>query len=189
MVAQAALEELDLDRLIFLPASQSPFKPGIRPAAGSQRLRWLRMALVGQSRCCVDAMELERGGTSYTIDTVRAIKELHPGATLFNLIGADHVPQLPRWRNAESLAELVEFVVIPRPGSPPVSLPELYRLRYLRGWPINVSSSEIRERIRQGLTVHHLVPEAVAEDLSRNLPYGCDETITRATCHTRGLRE
>jgi len=179
MVAQSALEELGLDRLIFIPAWQSPFKPASRPVAGLHRLRWLRMSLAGQSRCCVDPLELERGGASYTIDTVRVFKEIHPRETLFYLIGADHVAQLPQWRGAESLAAMVEFVVIPRPGSPCVSLPRLYRLRHLRGWPIDVSSSEIRERVRRGLAIHHLVPTAVAEDLSSNRFYGSEETIPR----------
>jgi nicotinate-nucleotide adenylyltransferase len=189
MVAQAALEELGLDRLVFIPAWQSPFKPDVRPASGSERLRWLRMALVGQSRCCVDSIELEREGTSYTIDTVRAFRDLHPEASFFYLIGADHVPQLPLWRDAESLAALVEFVVIPRPGSLCVSLPKPYRIRHLKGWPIAVSSSEIRDRVRRGLAIHHLVPDAVAEDLSRNVPYsGGERTEPNTTYPQSGFR-
>lgn len=171
LVAQAALEELNLDRLVFIPASQSPFKPGLQPADGGKRLRWLRLALAGQTRCQVDTVELDRGGVSYTIETVRIFKESHPAATLFYLVGADHVPQLPQWRDAESLAGLVEFVVIPRPGAFPVSTPGVFRLRHLKGWPINVSSSQIRERIRHGLSVRHLVPEAVAEDLENGQVY------------------
>lgn len=177
MVAQAALEELELDRLVFIPAWRSPFKPDVRPASGSERLRWLRMALVGQSRCSVDSIELEREGTSYTIDTVRVFKDLHPEASFFFLIGADHVSQLPRWRESESLAALVEFVVIPRQGPPSSPPPRPYRTRHLKGWPMTVSSSEIRDRVRRGLPIHHLVPESVAEDISRNAPYsGGDRT-------------
>lgn len=135
----------------------------------------MRMALIGQSRCSVDPIELTRGGTSYAIDTVHAFKMRYPGVDFFFLIGADHVSQLPLWRDAESLATLVEFVVIPRPGSPPASLPKPYRITHLKGWPMAVSSSEIRDRIRRGLTIHHLVPDSVAEELSKSALYPGDD--------------
>ena len=171
LVAEAALEELGLDRLVFIPAFQSPFKPDVKPVEGARRLRWLRLALAGQTRCRVDSMELKRGGASYTIDTVREFGRCHPGAMLFLLIGADQLAQLPLWREAEALATLVEFVVIPRPGAPVVSLPGRYRIHPLRGWFVDISSSEIRRRIRVGLPVHHLLPGEVAQDIAGDSPY------------------
>jgi len=171
LVAQAALEELELDRLVFIPAAQSPFKPESELAPAALRLRLLRLALAGQTRCAVDDLEVRRGGVSYTVDTVRHFAELHPRACFFWLIGADHVAKLPLWRGAAALAELVEFVVIPRPGEEPASLPAPYRLRQLRGWPSRVSASEIRERVRQGMTVGHLVPGIVAGVLETEAIY------------------
>ena len=163
LVAQAALEELALDRLFFIPAAQSPFKPGSRPAPDAARLRMLRRSLAGQSRTEVHCDELTRGGVSYSIDTVNAFRARNPGAELFWLIGADHVPTLPQWREALALAEAVTFVVIPRPGQPQASLPLPWRLRHLRGWPLGVSSSEIRDRVRNRLSYEHLVPSGTAE--------------------------
>ncbi len=163
LVAQAALEELALDRLFFIPAAQSPFKPNSRPAPDAARLRMLRRSLAGQSHTEVHADELSRGGISYSIDTVNAFKARHPGAELFWLIGADHVPTLTQWRDAEALAQAVTFVVIPRPGQPQASLPSPWRLRHLRGWPLGVSSSEIRDRIHRGLPFEHLVPDGAAD--------------------------
>jgi nicotinate-nucleotide adenylyltransferase len=163
LVAQAALEELALDRLFFIPAAQSPFKPISRPAPDAARLRMLRRSLAGQSHTEVHADELSRGGISYSIDTVNAFKARHPGAELFWLIGADHVPTLTQWRDAEALAQAVTFVVIPRPGQPQASLPSPWRLRHLRGWPLGVSSSEIRDRIHRGLPFAHLVPDGAAD--------------------------
>lgn len=163
LVAQAALEELALDRLFFIPAAQSPFKPGSRPAPAAARLRMLRRSLAGQSRTEVHCDELTRGGVSYSIDTVNAFRARNPGAELFWLIGADHVPTLPQWREALALAEAVTFVVIPRPGQPQASLPPPWRLRHLRGWPLGVSSSEIRDRVRNGMSFEHLVPSGTAE--------------------------
>ncbi len=163
LVAQAALEELALDRLFFIPAAQSPFKPGSRPAPDAARLRMLRRSLAGQSRTEVHCDELTRGGVSYSIDTVNAFQARNPGAELFWLIGADHVPTLPQWREALALAEALTFVVIPRPGQPQATLPPPWRLRHLRGWPLGVSSSEIRDRVRKGMSFEHLVPSGTAE--------------------------
>lgn len=164
LVARAALEELELDRLTFLPAARSPFKPDAAPAPSALRLRMLRLALAGERRFDVDDREVRRGGVSYTVDTVRElIAHEFLEATLFWLIGADHVITLPSWREAEALAGLVEFVVISRPGERAVELPPSFRLRPLRGWPLRLSSSEIRDRVRRGKSIRHLVPPAVAE--------------------------
>src|SRR6266404_1714406 len=116
LVAQAAREELSLTRLFFIPAGQSPFKPDRRPTPAAERLRLLRLALAGKDWCEIDEQEIKRGGVSYTIETARDYARRFPEAELFYLIGADHVPQLPKWREAAELARLLEFVVIPRPG-------------------------------------------------------------------------
>jgi len=165
LVAQAALDELELTRLVFIPAAQSPLKAAPAQAPASERLRLLRLALAGWTRCEVDDQEIRRGGISFTIDTVRHYASRFPGASLFYLLGADNVPSLPRWRQADELARLVEFVVIPRPGQvPPTSLPP-FRLRLLEGVPTAVSSSLVRARLRAGRSVDGLVPPAVAEAL------------------------
>src|SRR5262245_60285119 len=123
LVAQAACEELGLSRLFFIPVAQSPFKPQSAPAPADERLRLLRLALAGQPQYEIDDQEIRRGGTSFTIDTVRDFEQRFAGAELLYLIGADHVPTLPAWREAEALAKSVEFVVIPRPGQRPSSWP------------------------------------------------------------------
>jgi nicotinate-nucleotide adenylyltransferase len=171
LVARAAIEELELDRLCFIPAAQSPFKPAAAPQSASDRLRWLRLALAGEPRFLVDDQELQRGGISYTIDTVKSYQRQYPGAQLFYLIGADHVRLLPQWRSASELAQLLEFVVLPRPGEPCAPLPAPFRGRFLQGFPISVSSSQIRDRIRKGLAVDHLLPFLVAEALRNNNLY------------------
>ena len=101
LVAQAAREELDLARLFLIPAAQSPFKPDRQPTPAPERLRLLRLALAGKSWCEIDEQEIRRGGVSYTIDTVRDYAGRFPEAEIFYLIGADHLPQLPKWRAAE----------------------------------------------------------------------------------------
>lgn len=171
LVAQAALEELGLDRLHFIPAAQSPFKPEQQPAPAAERLRWLRLALAGRTWCEVDAQEITRGGTSFTVDTLRDYRGRFPGATLFWLIGADHVPSLPKWREAAELAGLAEFIVIPRPGQNPAPFPAPFRGQVLKGFPFGVSSSEIRARVKSGLSLAGLVPDTVAEAIAQSKLY------------------
>jgi nicotinate-nucleotide adenylyltransferase len=163
LVAQTAREELDLDRLFFIPAAQSPFKPDSKPTSGSERLRLLRLALAGKTWCEIDEQELHRGGMSYTIDTVRDYARRFPQAQIFYLIGGDHISQLPSWREAEELARLAEFVVVPRPGQTEAPFPKPFHGRALKGFPLGVSSSQIRARIRSGQPIEHLVPATVAE--------------------------
>lgn len=171
LVAQAALEELRLSRLYFIPAAQSPFKPVSQPAPGVERLRLLRMALLGQPNCEVDGQEIQRGGISYTVETLRDYARRFQQMELFYLIGADNVATLPKWRDAVELARLAEFVAIPRPGEPPVSFPPPFRGRMLRGFPFGVSSSQVRDRVKAGLAIDHLVPPPVAEAIRQNRLY------------------
>jgi nicotinate-nucleotide adenylyltransferase len=171
LVAQAAREELALARVYFILAAQSPFKPGAQPAPAAERLRLLRLALAGDAAAEVDDQEIRRGGVSYSIDTVRQYRKNFPEAELFYLIGADQAGQLSLWREASELARLVEFVIIPRPGEivPPLAAP--FRGRALRGFPLGVSSSEIRARCRSGLAIAHLTPPTVAEAIKNNRLY------------------
>ncbi len=171
LVARAAREEAGLARLFFIPAAQSPFKPEAQPAPAAERLRWLRLALAGDTTAEVDDQEIRRGGLSYTIETVRAYARKLPQAELFYLIGADQTAQLHLWREAGELARLVQFLIIPRPGEVVEKWAAPMRGRVLRGVPLGVSSSEIRARLKAGLTVAHLTPPAVAEALGNNRLY------------------
>ncbi len=163
LVAQAAIEELGLDRLFFIPAAQSPFKPENQPAPDAVRLQLLRLALAGKTNCEVDDQEIRRGGTSYTIETLRDYADRFPDAELFYLIGADNAAKLNEWREAGELAKLAKFVAVPRPGGAAPVFPTPFRGRMLKGFPLGVSSSEIRARVKAGLPVDRLVPLFVAD--------------------------
>lgn len=165
LVAQAAMEEASLDRLCFIPAARSPFKEATEPSSGSDRVRWLRLALAGQSRYEVDESELTRGGVSYAVDTVRLYQSRFPDARLFYLIGADHIETLHLWREAEWLAQHVEFLVVPRPGEAPTVMNAPFRGACLSGFPCQIAASVIRERVRDGKPVTGLVPAFVEEDI------------------------
>jgi nicotinate-nucleotide adenylyltransferase len=163
LVAQAAIEELGLDRLFFIPAAQSPFKPENKPAPDAVRLQLLRLALAGKMNCEVDEQEIRRGGTSYTIDALRDYTSRFPGAQLFYLIGADNAAKLNEWREAGELAKLAEFVAVPRPGGATANFPPPFRGRTLKGFPLGISSSQIRARVKAGLPIENLVPPFVAD--------------------------
>ena len=169
MVARAALAEVELDQLFIIPAAQSPFKPEQSPALAADRLAWLRLAFEDEPRCEIDAQEIERAGVSYTIDTVRDYAARFPEAELFYLIGADHVPTLPEWREAAALADAVTFVVVPRPGELETGVAEFplsFRGTVLRGKPAAISASDLRKRLRAGESIENFVPPAVAAALN-----------------------
>ena len=172
LVAQAAREEVGLDRVFFIPAAQSPFKPDRKLSPDKARLQMLRLALAGQSYFEVDAQEVTRGGISYTIDTVRDYVRRFAGAELFYLVGEDHLPLLPKWREASELAALVTFLVIPRPDhSSGQAVPAPFRARALNGFPIGLSASQIRDRVKKQQPVDLLVGLLVADAIRENALY------------------
>jgi nicotinate-nucleotide adenylyltransferase len=163
LVAQAAVEELGLGKLFFVPAAQSPFKPENRPAPDSVRLQLLRLALAGKTNCEIDEQEIRRGGISYTIETLRDYAKRFPNAQLFYLIGADNISKLNEWREADELAKLAEFVAIPRPGEIVAEFSKPFRGKILKGFPVEISSSQIRARVKANLPIENFVPPFVAE--------------------------
>ena len=171
LVARTAVEELGLDRLFFIPAAQSPFKVDSQHAPAAARLQFLRLALAGQTDCDVDDQEIRRGGVSFSIDTLRAYAGRFPQAELFYLIGADNAAKLRLWREPAELARLAEFVVVPRPGGAAAHFPPPFRGRTLTGFPLGVSSSQIRARIKAGQPIDLLEPPAVAEAIKNAWVY------------------
>jgi nicotinate-nucleotide adenylyltransferase len=131
----------------------------------------LRLATAGLTWCVVDDREIRRGGVSFTVDTLEEYRRENPDATLYWLIGADNVSQLPKWRDARRLAALADFVAIPRPGDAQAPFPAPFRGLYLKGFPVAISSSEIRGRVAAGEPIELLVPPPVAEVIRNNRLY------------------
>jgi nicotinate-nucleotide adenylyltransferase len=172
LVAQAAVEELGLDRLFFVPAAQSPFKSESEIAPAAVRLQLLRLALAGKTNCEIDGQEIRRGGISFAVETVRDYAKKFPSAKLFYLIGADNIPKLTKWHEADELAKLAEFAAIPRPGEIAAEFPKPFRGKMLKGFPTEISSSQIRARVKAGLPIENLVPPFVAEAIHAAKLYG-----------------
>ncbi|QHI69980.1 nicotinate-nucleotide adenylyltransferase [Tichowtungia aerotolerans] len=171
IVAQDAVEQLELDQLIFVPAAVSPLKQDRAPVDGRHRLEMLRLATADHLRFDVSDIELVRGGVSYTIDTIRQLKFEHPGAELFFIIGMDSMVDLHRWHCSKELLESCTVVPLARGGECPgkvaaeSGLPSGWKeklfSRLIRIHEIEVSASEIRMRIAEGLSIQTLVPPEV----------------------------
>lgn len=160
LAAQDAYEQHRLDRLILVPAAQAPLKPNDVQSAGADRLAMLQAAVEWDRRFEISDYELRKGGISYTIDSVRHFRERFPRDRLYWIIGGDQLPQLHRWKEVEELARMVEFIFLERPGYPVKASPEIPGLRLHRcdGHLLAVSSTELRERTRRGLSLDYFVP-------------------------------
>lgn len=155
ILAREAMEQLALDRVVFIPAAQSPFKLDRRPAPAALRLEMIRSAIAGEPRFECDDSEIHRDGPSFTIDTVEAWHRRAPGAELHYFIGQDNVPDLPKWRRWDELARLARFVVFERGEAPPShEFPRITRR-------VDISATGIRKRVAAGQSIRYLVPDPV----------------------------
>lgn len=165
MAAQDAYERGGLDRLVFVPAAQAPLKPGVVRASAEARLAMLRAAVGDDARFEISDYEVRKGGTSYTIDTVRHMRTRFAEEELSWVIGGDQVERLHLWREIGELVAYVEFIVLARPGWPRVQRTDIpgLRLRWCDGHLVELSSTEVRERVGAGRSVDFLIPHKTVE--------------------------
>ncbi len=160
LAAQDAYEQHRLDRLIFVPAAQAPLKPNDVQSTAADRLAMLEQAIQWDQRFEISDFELRRGGVSYTIDSARHFRSIFPKDELFWIIGGDQLPRLHLWRDIDEVVKLVDFIFLERPGYPIKAHPEIPGLRLHRcdGHLLAVSSTELRNRTRHGLSLDYFVP-------------------------------
>ncbi len=161
ILAREAMEQLGLDRVVFVPAAQSPHKLHREPAPPCVRLEMVQAAVSGEPGFTCDDAEAERPGPSFTIDTVARYVALHPGAELYYFIGHDNVRELHTWRRIDELRKLVRFVVFDRDGCD-LRHDFLHVTRQ-----IDISATEVRARVARGASIRYLVPEPVAAIIAR----------------------
>jgi nicotinate-nucleotide adenylyltransferase len=169
IVAERVRADLQLSRIVFVPSFISPHKQDREIASGEERLMMLRLATKGDSRYEVSDMELRRGGVSYTVETLAEMARSHPGDELFFLLGMDNLVEFDKWKDPQRITELATIVVMARPGfsrpeHPPV---EGLNLMYCDVPEIAISSTEIRQRVREGGSIRFLLPEVVEEYIHR----------------------
>jgi nicotinate-nucleotide adenylyltransferase len=164
ILAREARQQLDLENIIFVPAAKSPFK---NPPAASveMRLSMLRAAMEGEEGFSVDDCEARRGPPSYTIDTIEAIRLREGDAEIFCLIGDDNLPALGKWHRFAELEKMVRFIVLNRTGD---RTPHQYQFLPRK---IDISATDIRNRIASGQSIRYLVPPSVEEIIRRQNLY------------------
>jgi len=160
VAARAVLEALSLDEVLFVPAGNQWQKTGQTTAV--HRLEMTKLAVAGQPGFAVSSIDVDRDGATYTVDTIRLLAAQNPDAKLFFILGTDALAGLASWREAETITELAQFVVVTRPGSQ-LHIPAVAqgRVWVLEIEALNLSSTELRAKLAAGADVSGQIPEAV----------------------------
>ena len=169
LAANDACAHLDLDQLVFIPAGSQPLKTGNTVATGAQRLAMVRAMVQGDPKYRVSSLEVDRTGLSFTVDTLRHFASEFPAAERFLLVGADVLSSFSQWREPAEVARLAHLVVMVRDGS--AAEPEQVARLVSQRIPtrrVDVSSSEIRERVRLGQSIRGFVTDDVAALIARD---------------------
>jgi nicotinate-nucleotide adenylyltransferase len=166
--AEIVREALDLDEVVFVPAGMPPHR-GQPAAAGIDRYAMVALATSDESAFRPSDVELVREGPSYTVETVALLRQQRPEAEVVLIVGSDNLPMIAEWREPERLLELCTVAVVERPGSAPVPAGKLpaARLHRVEGTALPIASRDLRERIRAGRSVRHLVPHGVADYIQK----------------------
>ena len=168
ILAREAQEKLGLDRVIFIPAGISPHKLGRPPAPAAARCEMVAAAIEGEPGFVLDDCEVRREGASFAIDTVRLMLERHPESEIFFFIGEDNLSALHTWKDCEELESLVRFVVFSRRNS------ETHRNFPTISRVVDISSTDIRNRIASGRSVRYLLPLSACQIITRQQLYRND---------------
>lgn len=168
VLAEQARIQLGLDRVLFLPAAQPPHKPAAEVTPIEHRLNMLARAIAGNPFFEISRADIDRPGPHYTADLLMMLREQHPEATFFFLMGADSLVDLPRWRDPHRLIRMTWLAVMPRPGYV-VHMPLLEqalpgigeRIVWLDAPFLDIASHDLRRRVRSGGSIRYLVPPEV----------------------------
>lgn len=174
MIAKAALEEYQLDKIFFIPAAHPPHKTNITPAL--DRLTMVQIATATNPSFEVLDIELKRQGPSYTVDTLKELHRIHPLANFYFIIGADCLETLHTWNRIDEIIHLCTFLVSKRPhyistnSNVATIFPQL-RLEFLQTPELEISSTAIRTKIQQGVSTDKIMPSAVRNYINKQKLY------------------
>jgi nicotinate-nucleotide adenylyltransferase len=178
-VASHARTQLGLERLTLMPSHAPPHKAATEDPGPEQRLRMCELAVTGHAGLSACALEVKRGGSSYTVDTLLSLHDLHPDTQFTLILGSDIARTLPSWHRARELPALARVAVAERPGDgrEPVrqALAELgvdeAGMAFLTMPPVDISSSQVRERVAHGGNIEELVGPVLAAYISERRLY------------------
>lgn len=160
---------MSLDRVLIVPTAVQPFKRGVDVATASDRVAMCIEAVRDDPRFVVSTVDIDRGGVTYTVDTLRDLGAQYAGAELYFIAGADSLARLSEWKDAEQLGQLAQFVGVTRAGH---SFPQLDRVQKVVEVPsLAISSTDIRRRVRAGAPIRYLVPTPVSDYIVTNELY------------------
>lgn len=181
VTAEAARDAFDLDRVIFIPAGQPPHKPGMTVAAANHRYLMTFLAIAPNVHFELSRVEIDREGPSYTSETLKHFHTLDPTTEWFFVTGADAILEIASWHSPENILQYAHLIAASRPGYSLSRLqaveeqlggPQLgHRVHQLEVPALAISSSQIRERLRQGLSIKYLVPEGVEQYIAKEHLY------------------
>jgi nicotinate-nucleotide adenylyltransferase len=189
-LADTARAQLRLQRVLFAPAGQPPHKPKDQPSSVAHRLAMVQAALdeAGEPAFCLSRVDVDRPGPHYTVDTLRLLRAQYPAAQIWLIVGADSLADLPHWRDPARITALARLAVLARPGyeanlehlaarlppcndtAPPPDLRQ--SIEWLPGPSLDLSSSALRQRVRQGLPLRYLTSCSVQAYIHQHGLYG-----------------
>ncbi|MDD4334933.1 MAG: nicotinate-nucleotide adenylyltransferase [Desulfotomaculaceae bacterium] len=180
VAAEGARYSFNLEKVFFIPAGNPPHKPGHIVCEPSIRYKMTCLAVASNPFFCSSPMEVERPGPSFTIDTVRTMMHLHPEKRIYFITGADAILEIFSWKDSDILLSMCNFVAATRPGyclkelnEKLDSFPNSFKqnISYMEVPALAISSTDIRQRVREGKPIKYLLPETVEDYILRNNLY------------------
>ncbi|RRG18858.1 nicotinate-nucleotide adenylyltransferase [Weissella viridescens] len=159
MIGEQVADQLHLDQIRFMPNALPPHVDEKKAIDAKDRVNMVRAAIMGNRQFDIELSEVMRGGKSYTYDTMAALKEANPNVEYYFIIGGDEVAYLPTWHRIDELLELVHFVGVHRKGQPTETE---YPVEWVEMPQLEISSTDIRQRIAEHRSIRYMVPDMVA---------------------------
>lgn len=166
VTAQAVYDNFDVDRVVIMPLGDAPHKE-MNGAAAAQRYEMAEAAVKDNPAFAVSPMEVNRAGKTYTVDTISEIKRINPGLTIYFVMGADEIQSIETWRQPERLLKLCSIIAVTRPGFDTAHIKQIIgrvkekygcEIYFLEVPSLDISSTDLRERIKEGRAVRYLMP-------------------------------
>lgn len=176
IIADQVRDQLDLDKIIFLPTAEPPHSSREKTTISSDvRVELLDLAIHTNPTFEMELYEVEKGGKNYTYNTMKALVDLYPAVDFYFIVGADMIEDLPTWYEIDKLVELIQFVGVNRPG---YTVETDYPLIMVDVPLVDISSSAIRKKVALGCSIEYLVPEDVRNYIEQEGLYQDDESKT-----------